>query len=97
MVKKSLDEVLKIIPSLFEINLISDKDGNVIFDKLADILEFDEGFIYFINPDSLQLKYSYKQHANYNINQTFPMLDSFKTKLFSKENEILTSESDLIK
>ena len=29
MVKKSLDEVLEIIPSLFEINLISDKDGNV--------------------------------------------------------------------
>lgn len=97
MAKKSLDEVLKIIPSLFEINLISNKDGNVIFDKLANILEFDEGFIYFINPDSLQLKYSYKQHANYNINQTFPMLDSFRTKLFSKEDEILTSESDLIK
>ena len=86
MVKKSLDEVLKIIPSLFEINLISDKDGNVIFDQLANILEFDECFIYFINPESLQLKYSYKQHSNYVINKIFNAEDLGTMFIPTEEN-----------
>ena len=50
----SSDEAIKIIPSLFEINLNSDKDGKFIFEKLSQIFEFDEGFIYFLNPDYLQ-------------------------------------------
>ena len=86
-----MENFLKLIPSLFEINLNTDKDGSVIFKKLADIISFDEGFIYFLNPDSLQLKYSFKEHRNYKINEVFPITGSIKQKLFSKEGAILTS------
>lgn len=89
-------ETLKLIPSLFEINLNTDKDGSVIFNKLAAVVEFDEGFIYFLNPDSLQLKYTYKSHANYQLNEIFPISANIKQKLFNKDGEILTSKSELV-
>ena len=97
MSKLSIEETLKQIPSLFEINLNTDKDGNTIFRKLSNILYFDEGFIYYLNPDSLQLKYTYKTHQNYKINEVFPMSQNLKNELFSKEGKIYASDSELIK
>ena len=92
MPKSSLEETLKLIPSLFEINLNTDKDGNTIFRKLSNILYFDEGFIYYLNPESLQLKYTYKSHQNYKINEIFPMSSKLKKELFSSECNIYTSD-----
>lgn len=97
MTKRNLDDVLKIIPSLFEINLNTDKDGKVVFNKLSEIIDFDEAFIYFINPESLQLKYSYKKHANYSINQIFEIENSVKSKIFNKDGEVLSPDSEIIK
>ena len=62
MSKTTIEQTLKLIPSLFEINLNNDKCGKCIFEKLSQILDFDEAFIYFLNPESLQLKYSIKEH-----------------------------------
>lgn len=92
-----MENTLKLIPSLFEINLNSDKAGTTIFKKLASIINFDEGFIYFLNPDSLQLKYTYKTHANYKLNEIFPISGNLKNRVFSKSGEILTPDSDIIK
>lgn len=92
----SEEEALKLIPSLFEINLNTDKDGNTIFRKLSKVIDFDEGFIYYLNPDSLQLKYTYKTHANYKINEIFPIDESLKRKLYTKNGEIPEQNSELI-
>ena len=54
----SPEKIIEYLPCLFETNLKGQVD---IFKKLEKILIFDEGFIYFANPDSLQLKYSYKK------------------------------------
>ena len=97
MAKKNLEEILKIIPTMFEINLNSDKEGKFIFEKLSEILDFDECFIYFLNPESLQLKYSFKQHANYKINDIFSIDANQSKKMFSKSGEIIIPESDFIK
>ena len=91
-----ITEALKLIPSLFEINLNTDKTGNTIFKKLSSVINFDEGFIYFLNPDSLQLKYTYKNHTNYKIIEVFPISDALKKKVYTKSGEILTSNSELI-
>ena len=90
-------DFIKIIPTLFEIDLNSDKSGSIIFDKIRQILNFDEGFIYFANPDSLQLKYSYKNHANYKINALFPIVGNIKKKVFDKKGEILNQRADFLK
>ena len=41
MPKTSIEQTLKLIPSLFEINLNNDKSGKYIFEKLSQILYFD--------------------------------------------------------
>lgn len=95
--RKTLEETLRLIPSLFEVNLNQDKDGKIIFEKISEVLEFDEGFIYFLNPESLQLKYSFKTHSNYKINKTFSFSDNLKKRLFSKGAEILLPDAEFIK
>ena len=87
------DKILELIPSLFELNLSSSN----IFRKLEKILVFDEGFIFFANPDSLQLKYSYKKHLNYEIEKTFALSQSLKKFIFTNEGKIIDCESELVK
>ena len=91
------ENFIKIIPELFEINLKTDKNGAALFKKLEQIIAFDEGFIYFVNPDSLQLKYSYKEHNNYKINDMFPLIPDIKKEIFSKKGQILPTNSDFLK
>lgn len=90
-------EILKIIPSLFEVNLNNDTSGINIFRKLSKILVFDEGYIFFANPESLQLKYSYKKHQNYNVDSIFKFNNSkVKNFIFSKNGAILKPDDDLV-
>ena len=89
----SSDEILKVLPSFFEI----DFKGNVnLFRKLEKFLIFDEGFIYFANPDSLQLKYSYKKHAQYEIESIFNLNGELKKSIFTNKGEILNDDAKLI-
>ena len=77
----SANDFLKLIPSLFEINLNNDKQGKTIFEKLAEFVSFDEGFIYFLSPEAMQLKYTYKNHSNYKIDDVFDIPQKYKKKL----------------
>ena len=97
MPKISIEQTLKLIPSLFEINLNNDKSGTLIFEKLSQILDFDEGFIYFLNPESLQLKYSFKEHKNYKANSIFEISANIKKTLFTKIGKILLPDDEFIK
>ncbi len=95
--KISSEEIIKLIPSLFEVNLVDDKVGVNIFRKLEKFMDFDEGFVYFLNPESLQLKYSYKKHSGYEPESIFEIHPEEKKELFSKEGKIITSKDKLIK
>lgn len=88
------DKILKLIPSLFETDLNSERH---LFKNFEKILAFDEGFIYYANPDSLQLKHTYKKHANYEIESVFCLNSELKKFIFSKEGIITDENSDLIK
>ena len=90
----SSEKVLELIPTFFGLDL--NKSSN-IFRILEKILVFDEGFIYYANPDSLQLKFSYKNHANYDVNKTFETSKSVKDFIFSPSGAILNDEDELIK
>ena len=93
----SPDKILKFLPSLFELNLSSDKAGIEIFRKLEKLLIFDEGFIFYTNPDSLQLKYSYKKHANYCIDKVFPFGSEHKKFIFSKDGKLCNQKDSIVK
>lgn len=82
------DKILDYIPQLFETNLSGKVD---IFKKLEKIIVFDEGFIYYANPDSLQLKYSYKTHKGYERESVFNIDSQLKRFIFSKEGKIINN------
>ena len=88
------EKILKMIPSLFETDLNSERH---LFKKFEKVLLFDEGYIFYANPESLQLKYSYKKHANYEIDSTFDITGDLKKFIFSKESTILDETAPLIK
>ena len=88
------EKILKLIPSLFETDLNSERH---LFKNFEKILAFDEGFIYYANPDSLQLKHTYKKHANYEKEVTFNLNTKLKKFIFSKNGEITDEASDLVK
>ncbi len=88
------EKILKMIPSLFETDLNSERH---LFKNFEKVLLFDEGYIFYANPESLQLKYSYKKHANYEIDSTFDITGDLKKFIFSKESTILDETTPLIK
>lgn len=88
------EKILKLIPSLFETDLNSERH---LFKNFEKILPFDEGFIYYANPDSLQLKHTYQKHANYEIESVFCLNSELKKFIFSKDGIITDENSDLIK
>ena len=88
------EKILKLIPSLFETDLNSERH---LFRNFEKILPFDEGFLYYANPDSLQLKHTYKKHTNYEIESVFCLNSELKKFIFSKEGIITDENSDLIK
>lgn len=87
------EQILNFLPSLFEADF---NNSTLLFRKLEKLLVFDEAFIYFINPESLQLKYSYKNHKNYGINKIFSMSGNLKTFVFSKNGGIYDDSCELI-
>ena len=87
--------LLKQLPSFFEIDLNVSNGAN-LFKKFEKLVSFDEGFVYFANPDFLELKYSYKKHDNYEINSTYSMNTKIRNFVFSKNGAILDENSDLI-
>lgn len=89
----STDKLLEYLPVLFETDLKGDID---IFKKLEKILAFDEAYVYYANPDSLQLKYSYKKHKNYEKDAVFKMNSSIKKFVFSKNGSICSDSDKLI-
>ena len=94
MTTVSADKILSIIPELFE----TDFSGNVkLFQKLEKFLMFDEGFIYYVNPDSLQLKFMYKTHIEFEKEALYPFNLELKKTIFSKDGSIMNENSNLIK
>ena len=88
------DKILQLIPAMLNKELSS--DGKTIFRALEKVLIFDECFIYFANPESLQLKYSYKKHNNYEQDTCFEIDNDLKKLVFANDSNILDDNSELI-
>ena len=97
MAKISYNEVLNIFPQFFETNLNEKNGAQAIFENLEKIFEFDDAFIYFVNPESLQLKYSYNEYKTYATDITFPFNPRQKKLIFSEDNYITDHNHQIIK
>ena len=58
MMKITNDEILRVLPSFFETNLNSDASASTVFERLATIFDYEQAYIYYLNPEGAQLKFS---------------------------------------
>ena len=86
----STEKFIKYIPELFTTNIQGEID---IFKKLEKILSFDYGYIYFVNPDSIQLKYCYKDDCK--PDTVYNITNDIKNFIFNNEGAIINDNDKL--
>ena len=97
MPKINYTDVYNVFPSFFETNLNEKSGAESIFENLSKIFEFDDAFIYFANPESLQLKFSFNEYQTYATDITFPFNPRQKKLIFSEDNYITDCNHQIIK
>lgn len=70
--------------------------GEEIFEPLKKIIGFDEAHIFFLNPDSINLRYIYGENNKYNIGNEFKIDEAMKQDLFTPQNMTLGRNLKLI-
>lgn len=87
---------IKQLPAFFDNSVQADISGGEIFNKLKNVVTFEQAYIFFLNPDSVQLKYISDNQAKYKVDDTFYINEKLKYGLFSSENFIYDDKSPLV-
>ncbi len=97
MMKLNSEEVLRVIPSFFETNLNTDATAKSIFHKLGQIFDFEQGYIYYLNPAGAQLKFSANNDNEYILDSIFELSPRIMEKMYHDGGYLLDENSDIIK
>lgn len=97
MEKDVYKNVVEYLPMFFNGQLQFDFYGASIFEPLRKIINFDEAYIFFLNPDNIKLRYLFCKDRKYTVGDTFGIDNETKMNLFSSTNIILDSENELIR
>lgn len=85
------------LSGFFDVQLQYDPFGAGIFEPLRKIIDFDQCYIFFFNPNSIKLKYLFGKDRTYSINKEFKIDDNVKKELFISSNLILNQQNEIIK
>lgn len=88
---------IEYLPMFFDTQLQLDPYGVGIFEPLRKIIDFDQGYVFFSNPDSIQLKYLFGKDRRYEVSDSFFINNQIKSDLFSISNMIFNSDNELVK
>lgn len=88
-------KAIELLPNFFEAQL--DKRGVGIFEPLSRVIGFDEAFIFFLNPESVSLRYQFSKNSKYLIGDVFSIDAKTSEDLFSNVNVIVKNDDYLIK
>lgn len=96
MEKNKFKTAIKYLPEFFETQLQNDLSGAVLFETIKNIIDFNEGYIFYLNPDSIQLKYSYKKNQQLPHGNVFYINDKIKKEILSSKSEVLDERKPII-
>lgn len=96
MSKVSYKNAIKILPMFFDSRVEVDSTGGGIFDPLKKIIDFDESYIFFLNPDSITLRYLSATDSKFKPDDTFNIDEEIKNALFTTECVIVDQNHDII-
>lgn len=97
MMKLTSEDVLKVIPSFFETNLNSDVSASTVFEKLAKIFDYEQAYIYYLNPNGAQLKFSANEDNEDIIDTTFKLPPKVMEMMYHSDGYLLDENSEIIK
>lgn len=88
---------IKLLPVFFDSRLQFDSHGAGIFEPLREIIDFDEAYIFFLNPGSIRLKYLFGKNRKFSTDESFYINDILQADLFSNSSMILEKNNPLSK
>lgn len=91
------NKAIKYLPSFFESRLELDAHGAGIFEPLRKIFNFDESYIFFLNPESVSLKYIFGKNRNFKVGDSFLIDKDINAKFFSFDNVLSDDKDSFIK
>jgi signal transduction histidine kinase len=97
MIKNIYKNAINILPGFFDSQLQLDVDGAGVFRTLKKIIDFEEGYIFFLNPENIILKYQFGKDGALLIDDVFPIDEGMKPNLFSTSSMIIKEDDSLIK
>lgn len=87
---------IKYLPELFGNQSSLDAQTEGIFEPLRKIIDFDEAYIFFLNPDSIKLEHKFNSSKKYSLDQVFDISQNVKNILFSPENFVMDETDELV-
>ena len=90
-------KAIESLPTFFDIQLQFDPLGASIFEPFREIIDFNQAYIFFLNPDNIRLRYLFGKDRRYSLDDIFPINLQIKQDLFSPSNMILPPDNPLIK
>lgn len=90
-------KTVRVFPEFFNMQLQTDSQDSGIFEPLRKIIDFDEAYIFFLNPDSIRLKYLFGENKKLTADTVLTINKKFQSDLFSRKNFITDVNNPLIK
>jgi len=90
------EKAIKFLPTFFNNRLEFDVHGAGIFEPLRNIIDFDEAYVFFLNPDSIKLKYLFGKDRKHSIGDVFKINPEIKADLLSSASKIFDSKNALV-
>ena len=87
---------LNLIPKLFSVEF-SLKNGDAFFELLKSVINFDEGLIFLLNADDIQLKLAHNSDIVLNPEDIVEISNPLSKKLFKNSSEIFKKDDELLK
>lgn len=97
MMKITNDEILRILPSFFETNLNSDASASTVFERLATIFDYEQAYIYYLNPEGAQLKFSANEDNDDVIDTIFKLSPKVMELMYRDGGYLLDETSETVK
>lgn len=97
MMKLTNEEVLRVIPSFFETNLNSDVSASTVFERLASIFDYEQAYIYYLNPEGAQLKFSANKDNDDIIDTIFRLTPKVMEMMYRDGGYLLDETSEIVK
>lgn len=97
MMKITNDEILRVLPSFFETNLNSDASASTVFERLATIFDYEQAYIYYLNPEGAQLKFSANEDNDDVIDTIFKLSPKVMELMYRDGGYLLDETSETVK